>query len=575
MKSVINYIQLLNFKQKTFFLFIIFLTLFATILEMLSIFLIFPIVGGILNKDLSFNKYTNLILENFENYLEIDKIIIFFITVYTIRLVLILFLNYLNQFFIFSIYRNFLNRLFSNYLNKSLLFHKKKNSSEVVRDVQNNVGNIAVGITTNLSTIILESIMLLGLTVVLIVHQPISSLAILGLIIFLALLISHIMKKFAYKLSLIRQTENYHFIKIIYESFKGIKEIKIFLAENKIKKYFQKISKNIAYLNLNINFLNQSPRYILEYTLLLSIVAYFWYLSLIGYSNYQIISNLAVLGFILIRAMPIINKIVTSSINFSVHKTALDILYDELLEKKNDENKDNVFKEEKKIEFENKIELKNVFFEYPDRKGNILENINILIKKGEIVGIIGESGSGKTTLIEIIMALLKPSSGQVIIDEKSKLNEKNSKQWYKNISYVPQNIFLNDDTIRNNITFSETNEIKFNYKINKSIILSGLKKFIKSLDKKLDTNIGEMGEAISGGQKQRLGISRALYKDHQLLILDEPTSALDEKTEENFLDVIKKLTKKRTIIIISHNKNNLKFCDKIYELKNKKVNQIL
>ena len=483
-------------------------------------------------------------------------------------------LTYLNQFFIFSIYRNFLNRLFSNYLNKPLLFHKKKNSSEVVRDIQENVGNIAVGITSNLSTIILESIMLLGLIVVLLIHQPISSLGILGGIVFLALLISQIMKKIAYRLSLKRQTENFKFIKIIFESFKGFKEIKIFSAENKITNFFQKISKNIANLNLNINFLNQSPRHILEYMLLLSIVIYFWYLSLIGYTSSQIISNLAVLGFILIRAMPIINKLVTSSINFSVHKTALELLYDDVLEKKNDENKTHNLNDKDKIEFKQKFELKDVFFEYPDRKGNIFKNINISIKKGEIIGIVGESGSGKTTLIEIIMGLLTPTLGKVIIDDKYIINKKNRKHWYSNISYVPQNIFLNDDTIRNNIAFSESNETQLIYKINKSIILSGLKKFIKSLDKKLDTNIGEMGESISGGQKQRLGIARALYKEHQLLILDEPTSALDEKTEANFFEVIKKLTKKRTIIIISHNISNLKFCDKIYELKDRKINQI-
>ena len=574
MKSVLNYINLLNLKQKFFFLFIICLTLVVSVLEMLSIFLIFPIVGSILNENLGYHKYTNFILENFQISLEIDKIIILFIILYSIRLVLLLLLTYLNQFFIFSIYRNFLNRLFSNYLNKPLLFHKKKNSSEVVRDIQENVGNIAVGITSNLSTIILESIMLLGLIVVLLIHQPISSLGILGGIVFLALLISQIMKKIAYRLSLKRQTENFKFIKIIFESFKGFKEIKIFSAENKITNFFQKISKNIANLNLNINFLNQSPRHILEYMLLLSIVIYFWYLSLIGYTSSQIISNLAVLGFILIRAMPIINKLVTSSINFSVHKTALELLYEDVLEKKDDENKIDNLNDKKKIEFKQKFELKDVFFEYPDRKGNIFKNINISIKKGEIIGIVGESGSGKTTLIEIIMGLLTPTLGKVIIDDKYIINKENRKHWYSNISYVPQNIFLNDDTIRNNIAFSENNENQVIYKINKSIILSGLKKFIKSLDKKLDTNIGEMGESISGGQKQRLGIARALYKEHQLLILDEPTSALDEKTEANFFEVIKKLTKKRTIIIISHNISNLKFCDKIYELKDRKINQI-
>ena len=413
--------------------------------------------------------------------------------------------------------------------------------------------------------------MLLGLIVVLFIHQPISSLGILGGLIFLAFLISQIMKKIAYKLSLKRQIVNFNFIKIIYESFKGFKEIKIFSAEKKIKNFFQNITKNISYLNLNINFLNQSPRHILEYMLLLSIVIYFWYLSLIGYTNSQIITNLAVLGFILIRAMPIINKLVTSSINFSVHKTALELLYDDLLIKNNAEEEIYNSKNLGKIEFNEKFELKDVFFEYPDREGNIFKNVNISIKKGEIIGVVGESGSGKTTLIEIMMGLLKPTSGEVIIDNKDTLNNENRKHWYSNISYVPQNIFLNDDTIRNNIAFSESDKSQLNFRINRSVILSGLKKFVKSLDKKLETNIGEMGDSISGGQKQRLGIARALYKEHQLLILDEPTSALDEKTEANFLEVIKKLTKKRTIIIISHNTTNLKFCDKIYELKDGKL----
>tara|TARA_A100001015_G_scaffold316703_1_gene431741 strand:+ start:375 stop:2102 length:1728 start_codon:yes stop_codon:yes gene_type:complete len=575
MKSIVNYISLLNIKQKYFFLSIIILTLVVTLLEMLSIFLIFPIVASILNENLDYNKYTDFILDNFQIYFELDGIIIFFVILYTVRLLLLLFLNYLNQFFIFSIYRNFLNRLFFNYLNKPLLFHKKKNSSEIVRDVKENVGHIAVGITTNLSSIILESIMLLGLVIALVIHQPLSSLGILVALILIAILISQIMKKFAYNLSLKRQKENFRFIKIIYESFKGLKEIKIFLAENKINNFFQEISKNISYLNLNINFLNQSPRHILEYMLLLSIIIYLWYLNLIGFKDSQIISNMAILGFILIRSMPIINKLVTSTINLSVNKTSLELLYNEILMKKDFKEKVPPINKIKKIVFNEKLELKNLSFKYPEQNENIFEDLNFSIKRGEIIGFVGESGAGKTTLVEIIMGLLEPTSGKLLIDNKHLLNKDNKKNWYKNISYVPQNIFLNDDSIRNNITFSESKISHLNYtKINKSIILSGLKNFVQSLENKSNTAIGEMGESISGGQRQRLGIARALYKEHQLLILDEPTSALDEKTEANFLEVIKKLTRKRTIIIISHNVMNLKFCDKIYELKDRKIIQI-
>lgn len=576
MKFLKNYISLLNSRQKLFFILIIFLTLIITILEMSSILLIFPIVANFFGESLDNKSFTNFFFDKFEIFSGLENIIILFIILYSVRLILLLLLNYLNQFFIFSIYKNFLDRVFNSYLKKPLLFHKMKNSSEIVRNLVNNVGDIAVGITTNLSSLILESIMLLGLIIILLIHQPLSSLAILASIIVLALFISQMMKKIAYRLSLKRQKEDFKFIKIITESFKGIKEIKIFLAENKIFNFFEKISKNLSHLNLNINFLNQSPRHILEYILLISVLIYLWYLNYIDFTDTEIIGNLAVMGFILIRSIPIINKLVTSKINLSVSSTSLEILYDEILANINFDKKKLESVDDKKLKFNNVLELKNISFKYPDRKEEILKDINISIKKGDTIGFVGESGAGKTTLVEIIMGLLEPSSGKIMIDDEYLLNKFNKKQWYQNISYVPQSIFLNDDTIRNNIIFSEMNPKFENHKkIYETIVLSGLKNFVESLEKQLETGIGEMGDSVSGGQKQRLGIARALYKEHQLLVLDEPTSALDEITETNFFNVIKKLSKRKTILIISHSRKNLKFCDKIYELKNRKINQIV
>ena len=206
-----------------------------------------------------------------------------------------------------------------------------------------------------------------------------------------------------------------------------------------------------------------------------------------------------------------------------------------------------------KLNFENKITFKNVYFSYNVKNENIsdkfvLENINFDIPQGSKIGIIGESGSGKSTLLDVLMGLLKPSKGNIKVDDQDIRNEKQA--WQMNIGCVPQDVFILDDTLKNNIAFGLNNNLIENSKIDEAINQANLTDFVKSLDNGIETMIGERGERISGGQKQRVGIARALYSKPDILILDEPTSALDSKTQEIIIKEIFRNNKDKTIIFV-------------------------
>jgi len=219
--------------------------------------------------------------------------------------------------------------------------------------------------------------------------------------------------------------------------------------------------------------------------------------------------------------------------------------------------------------FKSKIKIKNLKYKYSEKLNYILNNINLNISKGEFIGIIGSSGSGKSTLVDLLMGLLTPSSGEICIDNININDDKSS--WQRKIGYVPQNIFLIDDSIKNNIAFGIEGDKIDELKLNKAIEESQLKAFINSLEIGFETKVGERGAQISGGQLQRIGIARALYNDPEILILDESTASLDTLTENGIMDSINKLKGEKTIIMISHRFSSLKDCDKIYEIRDGKI----
>ena len=216
-----------------------------------------------------------------------------------------------------------------------------------------------------------------------------------------------------------------------------------------------------------------------------------------------------------------------------------------------------------KLLFNNKIKIKGVSYTYPDKKNASLTNINFNVKKNKITGIVGPTGSGKTTLITLIAGLIKPSEGSLIMDNQ-KLKNSNVSAWKNMIAYVPQETIIIDGSISDNITLGlESNIDKF--KIIEALKTAKLDKFLPYIGSK--NMMGERGIKISGGERQRIGLARAIYDNKEIIILDEPFSALDKKTAEKILTDIKKL-KKYTIIIVTHDKFVIPFCDNVITLSN-------
>ena len=342
-----------------------------------------------------------------------------------------------------------------------------------------------------------------------------------------------------------------------------IKQIKINKKENFFTNDFFQNTKKIENLVFFNNFFNTLPKTVMEMVSVLVIVCFSLLLILYNKPDAYVISVVSLLVASGARFIPAFNLITQSFSKTRWLQPSFDLITKEMRNyiQINEENK--YLTKDDNFTFEKEISFKNFTFGYNER--NILDGINFEIKKGSCIGIIGESGEGKSTLVNLIMGLLKTEKNNVYIDGKS--IEKNIYNWQQNIGYIPQDVYLMDASIKDNIAFGIEEKLIDEKRIEELIDQLNLRKFVDSFPKKLNENVGNMAVKISGGQKQRLGIARALYINPKVLIFDEATSSLDIDNENKIIEIIKRYKKNKTIILVSHRSNTLKYCDKIYEIK--------
>jgi len=355
---------------------------------------------------------------------------------------------------------------------------------------------------------------------------------------------------------------NIYLLKNLGEFFNGIKQIKILNLEKILEFEFSKIIKSLLEVELITGYITPLPRLILEVVgvsgILLVIVLF---LNDSGSFN-QILPSITFITLATIRMIPAF-----ASINNNLNNVLSNLISAEII---NNDMKLRIQKKKKSKEIKNfkNLKIKNLNFSFKNKK--IFNNVNLNLKKNDMVGIIGSSGSGKTTLADLILGLLKPNNGKIIFNDKFDLkNYQFSRDFF---GYVPQDAFLLNESIKNNLTMGIKKNIN-KKKIDDVLEITELKNFISNLPDGIDTLIGDRGSKISGGQKQRIGIARSLLQDPQFLILDESTSSLDYETEKKVLNRILNLNNK-TIILITHRKNILKNCNKIFSLSYKKLRQI-
>ena len=564
LKKVVKHFNVERKKQLSF---VIIFSIFSSVAELISIALLIPFVGFFLDP----NYYLfNDIFKNIFTFFSINtkSEILFFVSLSFVLVVVlsgvikIIFIKTSNR-LTENITSDFRIKIFNFLINQDFSYYYKHGSNEIMSNLSQK--------TTTFSTIIFSSInifnsLLISIAIisVLVMNDPIYTPA----LIFIVLIFFFI----AFKLKSKKVVESGKSINInqnvfidIFENAVGyLQEIIIYDLKKLFSKSLDEASKKNAKSLANIRSTGMMPKVYLETSFLIIAVLLIYFLNLSSRTLQENIGYLAILAYGVQRILPQINNIYNLSINFrSVTPTVqnfLDILDGGIRKYNFDEN--NI---KEKITFKNEIILKDICYRYNQQSSNVLNNINLSIKKGEKIAIKGRTGSGKTTLINIISGLLNPVSGSILIDGHNLDNEK-KKGWQKNLAIVPQTTFLNDGTILENITLGFAQNKINNDKLRQVIEIANLNGFIEKLPNNVNEKVGERGVRLSGGQRQRIGIARALYRDANLIILDEPTNSLDFQTEMSILESLIKNEKDKTMIMISHNDRFLDFFDQIIDL---------
>ncbi len=536
----------------------------VTILEILSIGVIYPLINIIFDPKYLI-KYDFFFLKNFDQKNILLLVLFFFVFVFFLKnILIIIFIIYKSTFL-----QNFLSdlrlKLYDNYLNQDFKNFLKKDTPEIIRNIQVEA-TVAMRSLDAYLSIFAELFILVGIISFLFYLAPIPTLSIIVSFSIFSLVYVFTLKKKIFELGKERVELDSTIIREIEQGLGNYKEILIYNIKNIFLKKFSdvavKYNKNMLYISV----ITQSTRVLLEQFGIFIITIVTFMLLLKQNNLTDTISLLGSYVYAFFRILPSINKIILNFQAIINAKHSISFLNNEIarLLKNRENDLSDVFSKINKPNLKKYLFIENLT--YHNEKKIIFKNLNLLINKGEKIGIMGQSGSGKSTFLNLVMGLLKPQTGSIKYEGVDIANMR------KKIGYVSQNIYIMKDSLKNNITLRQGSENIDMSKLNSSISAAGLMNFINSLKEGLDTIITENAGNISGGELQRIIIARSLYFSKEILIFDEFTSSLDLKAEELILTEINKINK--TMIIVSHKLSSLKYCDKIYELNNQNLNEI-
>ena len=571
MQTLNKFLFLLKLKDSKGAVLMLVMMLITALLDMIGVASILPFIAVLVNPDII---QTNFILKTLFDYLsrfgvENNQHFLFALGVIVFVLLIISLIFKALATYVqirFVLMREYIigKYLVEGYLHQPYNWFLKKNSAELGKSILSEVSLVIYGSIIPLINLIAQTTVALALITLIFIVDPFLALRVALVLATCYLIIFLTLKNFISKIGHERVKDNDTRFKIVSEAFGAVKEIKFGGLEKKYINRFVEPAKNYAKSLSLVQIIGQLPRYFLEGVALGGMIILVSYLVVSGKNFSGIIPVLALYAFAGYRLIPALQQIYASLTQLNFSRTALNSLHNDLINLKYKNNENN----NQSILIKKHIRLENIKFRYSENKKFVLKNISLSIPTLSKVGFIGSTGAGKTTLIDVILGLLSPQGGKFFVDETT-ITSKNIRNWQKLIGYVPQQIYLSDDTLASNIAFGvDPKDINFK-SLEETTKIANLHNFIlDELPNGYETMIGERGIRLSGGQRQRIGIARALYHNPQLLILDEATSSLDNITEKAISDAINNLKNKITIIIIAHRLTTLKNCDKIYLLDN-------
>ena len=545
------------------------LMIIGSVLELLAVAVFNPFIEVLMQtssvEDDSFLKlfFAHIHLNGIEQYLVVLSALI--AVIYLVKNIYLSFLQNVILSFSYTTRMNLATRLLTTYMNEPYTFHLSKNIAEMQRCLQSDTSQFMTLISSGLQLTV-EMVTCLALAAYLF-HTSHSITVVIGVLLLMCIgLFFIISKKVSSRLG--RQNEHYNakLFQWINQSLGGIKELKILQREEYfIDSYKTNYKKLIWGARVN-ELIAALPKYIVETVAMVGLVFAIIIKLLFGHGALEtFIPQIAVFAVAAFRLLPSVGRVNAYINSIMYNKASLDMIYGDLKEIDSEPVQEIEWQGEKENWiFTKGVTVEHVSYHYPDSDVEVLHDISLEIPKGKTVALIGPSGAGKTTLADIILGLLPPISGVIRMDQHNVYE--NLRSWREKLGYIPQSIYLSDDTIRNNVAFGIYEDQIDENAIWKALEKAQLKEFVQGLENGLDTYVGDRGVRLSGGQRQRIGIARALYHDPEILVLDEATSALDSSTEQAVMESIESLQGLKTMIIIAHRLTTIKNADLGYEV---------
>lgn len=561
-------------KQKMKAIQLLVLILIGTIFETLGVTAIVPFISAVIYADSLLEKQIVKYIFELLNLKTVEELIILLaimlIVIYIIKNLYLVWVYRVQFHFVFDNQRKLSNKLLSCYMHQPYEFHLQHNSSELLQNIFNDVDTFYLTVMY-LITVVTDACVCIALGVLLFFTDKSITLGVMVLLGIFILTFYRWYKKENNRLGVQRRIYSQKSIQSIQQALGGIKEIKVLGQEE----YFRRAYDSSYFLMLEakrkVNTYSMMPKPLMEAMCVMALMIVVAIKIVRGVDVEYFIPTLSVFALAVIRILPSSSRLTSNVSNVIYGKPTVEVIYNDIknVEALMEEYEKKKCINDEEMVFEKEIEVKDLVFYYENNERCILDSVNLLIPRNSSIALVGPSGSGKTTLADTILGVLEYQSGKILVDGVD--IQSNLSGWREKLGYIPQNIYITDDTIRRNIAFAIDDDKIDDKRVWKALEEAHLHTFVRELEHGLDTIIGEQGARISGGQRQRIGIARALYHNPDVLVLDEATSALDNDTEQAIMESIDALSGKKTLIIIAHRLSTIKNCDYVYTVENGKV----
>lgn len=534
------------------------LTLIAMVLETAGVGLVIPVLALV-----SDGKVPSIeILANFSRTQMIIGVMLGLVLFYTAKAVFMIYLAWRQPKFSFGVGYNLSKSLFQGYLRQPYTFHLQRNSAQLIHNATTEV-NLAVqgGLLAALN-LLAEVLVLIGILVLMLVVEPIGSIVVMLLLSMAVLLYHHHTRARVLHWGKLRHYHDGMRIQCLQQGLGGAKDVKLLGREHDFFEQFDFHNIQTTQVQKLQNLVSNLPRLWLEWFAVVALAVLVLSMLYRGKPVTQLVPTLGLFAAAAFRLMPSMNRMITNFQSIRYSFPAIHHVYAEMTLFKNTPE---ILADSKKLIFKREIEIKNLGYVYPKAHKMALEKICLVIQKGSSIGFVGSSGAGKSTLVDLILGLLTPLEGHILVDGQD--IQANLRQWQNLMGYVPQNIYLTDDTLRRNVAFGLSEDQIDDQAVQKAIQAAQLDQFIATLPLGFNTIVGERGVRLSGGQRQRIGIARALYHDPEILVLDEATSSLDTETEQGVMEAVRALHGDKTVLIVAHRLSTVAHCDRLYRLE--------